>query len=217
MVFADRHDAGQRLADLLGKYASRKDLLVLGLPRGGVPVAYEVARRLAAPLDVFLVRKLGVPGREELAMGAIASGGMLVRNDEVIEALKIPERVVEEVARRETEELLRRQRTYRDDRPPPDPRGRCVLLVDDGLATGASMASAVASLRNQAPAAIVVAVPVAAAATLELFRSKVEDLVCVLVPERFFGVSEWYEDFRQTTDEEVRWLLDEAAKPSPTR
>lgn len=148
-------------------------------------------------------------------MGAIASGGVLVRNDEVIAALGIPEQVVEEVVRHETEELLRRQRVYRDDRPPPDLRGRCGILVDDGLATGASMASAVTSLRKQEPSAIVVAVPVAAGATLEMFRPKVEDLVCVLVPERFFGVSEWYEDFGQTTDKEVRQLLDEAAKRFP--
>jgi predicted phosphoribosyltransferase len=209
MIFKDRSDAGRRLAELLESYARRDDLLVLGLPRGGVPVAYEVARRLQAPLDVFLVRKLGVPGEEELAMGAIASGGVLVLNDAVVRALHIPPRMIEEVAAAERKELSRRERAYRDHRPAPDPRGRCAILVDDGLATGASMHSAVEGLRKQEPGQIVVAVPVAARATLDALEPLVDRLVCLATPEPFHGVGQWYEDFRQTSDEEVRRLLQE--------
>jgi predicted phosphoribosyltransferase len=188
-------------------------VLVLALPRGGVPVGFEVAKALGAPLDVFLVRKLGVPGREELAMGAIATGGVRLRNDEVVRALKIPERVWNAVATEQKRELDRRERAYRGDRPPPEVRGRTVILVDDGLATGTSMRAAVAAVRQQEPARIVVAVPVAAPSTCEEFRTEVEDVVCVRTPEPFYAVGLWYEDFSQTTDETVSDLLAEAAAP----
>jgi predicted phosphoribosyltransferase len=210
MQFEDRTDAGRRLAARLLSYANRGDVLVLALPRGGVPVAYEVAERLDAPLDVFLVRKLGVPGREELAMGAIASGGVLVLNHEVIQGLQIPPEVIRAAAERETAELERRERAYREDRPAADPRGKIVILIDDGLATGASMQSAIKGLRKQDPTQIVAAVPVAPRSTTEDLQAMVDDLICVIVPEPFFGVGYWYEDFRQTTDEEVRRLLRQA-------
>lgn len=212
MLLKDRTDAGRQLAARLLSYADREDVLVLALPRGGVPVAYEVAERLAAPMDVFLVRKLGVPGHEELAMGAIASGGVLVLNHEVVQGLQIPPDVIRAVAERESVELQRRERAYRDDRSPPDPRDRIVILIDDGLATGASMQSAIEGLRKQEPARIVVAVPVAPPATLREIEPMVDDLVYVMAPEPFFGVGYWYEDFRQTTDEEVRRLLHEASE-----
>jgi putative phosphoribosyl transferase len=207
MGFQDRDDAGRRLAELLSEYANRPDVVVLALPRGGVPVAYEVARALHAPLDVFLVRKLGVPGQEELAMGAIASGGVRVLNRPVVYALDIPKEAIDAVGREELQELERRERSYRDDRPFPSLRGKTVILVDDGLATGASMRAAVEAVRQQRPAKIIVAVPVAAPATVEEFRSVADDIVTVETPDPFHAVGLWYEDFSQTTDEEVHDLL----------
>jgi predicted phosphoribosyltransferase len=206
-IFRDRTEAGRVLAERLAQYAGRPDLIVLALPRGGVPVAYEVARALHAPLDVFLVRKLGVPGHEELAMGAVATGGVRVLNEQVVRALRIPDAAIETVARREQQELARRERLYRGDRPPPDVRGKTVILVDDGLATGATMLAAVRALRQQQPARIVVAVPIASRETCELLREEVEDVVCAVTPEPFRAVGLWYEDFSQTADEEVRELL----------
>jgi putative phosphoribosyl transferase len=212
MLFRDRHDAGRQLAAELASYADRPDTLVLALPRGGVPVAYEVARALHAPLDVFLVRKLGVPGHEELAMGAIATGGVRVLNEEVVQALDIPEDVIDRVAAEEQRELERRERSYRDDRQVLSPRGRVVILIDDGLATGATMRAAVAALRKQDPAAVVVAVPVASPGVCEEFRGEVDHIVCARTPEPFHAVGLWYRDFSQTTDEEVHDLLEAAAQ-----
>jgi len=207
VIFQNRKDAGQQLAARLSSYAGRSDVVVLALPRGGVPVAYEVAKELSAPLDIFLVRKLGVPGYEELAMGAIASGGTRVINDDVVRYLNIPGEVIDAVAMEEQRELERRERTYRDNRPPPNVRGRVVILVDDGLATGSTMRAAAAALRKQEPAQIVVAVPVSAPETCEQLRQEVDEIVCAATPEPFRGVGLWYEDFSQTTDEEVRELL----------
>ena len=207
LPFRDRTDAGRLLAAMLPAYANRPDVLVLALPRGGVPVAYEVARALGAPLDVFLVRKLGVPGYEELAMGAVATGGVRVLNDEIVSGLRIPGYVIDAVAAREQQELGRRERLYRDGRPAPDVRGRTVILVDDGLATGATMHAAVRALRQQRPDRIVVAVPVAARETCEMLRPEVDDIVCAATPAPFQAVGYWYEDFSQTTDDEVRDLL----------
>jgi predicted phosphoribosyltransferase len=188
-------------------YADRPDVLVLALPRGGVPVAYEVARALHAPLDIFLVRKLGVPGHEELAMGAIATGGVRVLNEDIVQYLQIPGEVIDAVAVDEQRELERRERAYRDDRPAPDVRGKTVILVDDGLATGSTMRAAAAALRKQQPARIVVAVPVSAVQTCDEYRMGVDEIVCAVTPEPFHGVGLWYEDFSQITDEEVRTLL----------
>lgn len=207
MIFKDRTDAGRELAARLKHYADRANVLVLALPRGGVPVAYEVARELNAPLDVFLVRKLGVPGQEELAMGAIASGGVRVLNEDIVNYLGIPEEVIDTIAAVEQRELERRERTYRDDRPPPDVEDRIVILIDDGLATGSTMRAAAASLRLQKPRRIVVAVPVSSRETCDEFRSEVDEIVCAVTPKHFQGVGLWYEDFSQTTDEEVRELL----------
>ena len=207
MIFQDRKDAGRQLALRLTDYANRSGLLVLGLPRGGVPVAYEVARELHAPLDVFLVRKLGVPGQEELAMGAIASGGVRVINEDVVSHLHIPDSVIDAVAKQELRELERRELAYRGDRPSPDVKDRTAILIDDGLATGSTMRAAALALRKQDPAQIVVAVPVAAAQTCDEFRSVVDEIICAVTPERFYGVGLWYEDFSQTSDEEVRELL----------
>jgi putative phosphoribosyl transferase len=212
MIFKDRTDAGHQLAARLTRYADRPDVLVLALPRGGVPVAYEVAKELNAPLDVFLVRKLGVPGHEELAMGAIASGGVRVLNEEIVNYLRIPDVVIDAVAAREQRELERRERAYRDERPTPDFKDRVVILVDDGLATGSTMRAAAASLRLQQPRRIVVAVPVSSRETCEEFRSEVDEIVCVYTPEHFQGVGLWYEDFSQTSDEQVRELLKLATK-----
>jgi predicted phosphoribosyltransferase len=196
-------------------YAGRGDVLVLALPRGGVPVGYEVARALDAPLDVFLVRKLGVPGHEELAMGAIASGGVRVVNRSVVEMLEIPKRVIDEVTAAEAPELERRERAYRAGRPPPPVVGRTVILVDDGLATGSTMRAAADALRRQGPARLVIAVPVGAEETCEAFRGEVDEVVCALTPEQFYAVGMWYEDFTQTTDDEVRELLARAAAEHP--
>jgi len=214
VIFQDRTDAGQQLAARLAQYANRPDVLVLALPRGGVPVAYEVAKQIGAPLDVFLVRKLGVPGYEELAMGAIATGGVRVINEDVVSQLDIPGEVIDAVAVEEQRELERRERAYRDDRPPPDVKGHTVILIDDGLATGSTMRAAAAALRKQVPARIVIAVPVAAAQTCDEFREEVDEIVCAVTPEPFRGVGLWYQDFSQTTDEEVRELLEKARKLS---
>jgi putative phosphoribosyl transferase len=216
LPFRDRTEAGQLLARKLRRYADRPDVIVLALPRGGVPVAYEVAKALHAPLDIFLVRKLGVPGQEELAMGAIATGGIRVLNEDVVRMLNIPPRVIDSVAAQEARELERRERLYRGDRPAPDVTGRTVILVDDGLATGSSMRAAVAALRQKNPSRIVVAVPIAAAATCREFEAEVDEIVCYATPEPFYSVGLWYEDFSQTADEEIRQLLERATnQPSP--
>jgi putative phosphoribosyl transferase len=207
----DRTEAGRLLADTLREYANRDDVVVLALPRGGVPVGFEVAKALNEPLDVFVVRKLGLPGQEELAMGAIASGGARVLNREFIRALGIPDDVVEQVTQEEQRELERREREYRDGRPPIDVRGRTVILVDDGLATGSSMRVAVLALRQKEPAQIVVAVPVAPRDSCVELESVADRVVCAVTPEPFWGVGQWYADFSQTSDEEVRDLLRRAA------
>jgi predicted phosphoribosyltransferase len=205
--FRNRTDAGRQLAEKLAAYANRPGVLVLALPRGGVPVGFEVARALSAPLDVFLVRKLGVPGYEELAMGAVATGGVRVLNDEIVRGLGISEHEIDAAAARELQELARRQRLYRGDRPLPDIAGRTVILVDDGLATGATMRAAIQALRQQQPARIVVAVPTASPDTCEALKAEADDVVCAMTPEPFLAVGHWYEDFTQTTDDEVRELL----------
>jgi erythromycin esterase-like protein/predicted phosphoribosyltransferase len=216
-LFRDRRDAGRLLAEKLAAYANRPDALVLALPRGGVPVAYEVARALGAPLDVFVVRKLGVPGYEELAMGAVATGGVRVLNDQLVERLGIPEQMIDAVAARELQELARRERRYRGGRPPPDVRGRTVILVDDGLATGATMHAAIEALRQQKPTRIVVAVPTASPETCEEMKTKADDVICAITPEPFQAVGRWYQDFSQTTDEEVEALLSRRNVPNNSR
>jgi len=208
--FRNRAEAGQCLARKLSPYAHRNDVLLLALPRGGVPVAYELARALDAPLDVFVVRKLGLPGHEELAMGAIASGGVRVLNGSVVEGLGIPDQVIEQVAARELRELERRELMYREDRPPQEAEGRTVILVDDGIATGATMRAAVEALRQLRANRIVVATPTAALSTVRAMRSEVDEMVAVITPANFVGVGQWYEDFSQTSDDEVRGLLAEA-------
>ncbi len=215
MQYRNRTEAGRLLAERLSAYAGRPDVLVLALPRGGVPVAYEVARSLHAPLDVFLVRKLGMPGHEELAMGAIASGGVRVVNQDVTEHWRIPERLIDAVAAREQRELERREQLYRGPRPPPDVTGRIVILVDDGLATGSTMRAAVAALRSQRPRRIVVAVPAAAPQTCDELRTEVDEIICALTPEPFYAVGLWYEDFTQISDERIRELLERAAQELP--
>jgi erythromycin esterase-like protein/predicted phosphoribosyltransferase len=219
-IFRDRREAGRLLAKELAAFASRPDVIVLALPRGGVPVGYEVARVLGAPLDVFLVRKLGVPGYEELAMGAVASGGLRVLNDDVVKSLRIPDHVIESVVAKEEKELARRERLYRGGRPFPDLTGRTVILVDDGLATGATMQAAVEALRQRQPARIVVAVPTASPEICEELRTKADEVICAVTPQPFYAVGFWYEDFSQTTDDEVRDLLArtqqaEAKQPGP--
>ena len=216
-AFQDRTDAGQVLAGLLDRYrrrpppwgggAAEPDVVVLGLPRGGVPVAAEVARGLEAPLDVFVVRKLGVPGHDELAMGAIASGGVRVLNRNVVEALDISQEVIEAVAARELKKLERRDLAYRDDRPPPDVTGKVVIVVDDGLATGSTMRAAVAALRAQNPSRIVVAVPVGSPITCRELEAEADEVVCARMPTQFHAVGQWYQDFSPTTDEQIRRLL----------
>ncbi len=215
--FRDRHDAGRRVAAVVGHYAGRDDVLVLALPRGGVPVGYEVSRALDAPLDVMQVRKLGVPGHEELAMGAIASGGVRILSEDVVGALQIPERVIATVAAAEEHELDRRERIYREGRPFPDVRGRTVILVDDGLATGSTMRAAAAALRAQGAGRLVVAVPVAPKETCDALRELVDEVICAVTPEPFLAVGEWYEDFTQTSDAEVQELLRRAAVAAPRR
>ncbi|HEX8848846.1 MAG TPA: phosphoribosyltransferase [Gemmatimonadaceae bacterium] len=211
--FRDRHDAGRRLAEELREYAGRKDTIVLALPRGGVPVAYEVARALGAPLDVFVVRKLGVPGHEEFAMGAIASGGTRVLDEHTIHSLGIPRGEVERITRDERRELERRDAVYRGNRPFPKLMGKTVIVVDDGLATGATMRAAVVALRQHEPAAVIAAAPVGARATCAALKWTANDCVCAVCPEPFYGVGLWYDDFAQTTDEEVQELLEMARGP----
>ena len=205
--FRNRVDAGRILARALAAYGGTPDLLVLALPRGGVPVAFEVARTLRAPLDVFVVRKLGMPGHEEYAIGAIASGGVMVVNDEAVQAFGITQAELDAVASEERLELERRERSYRGGRPPPDLRGKTVILVDDGLATGSTMRAAVAALRLEGVRRLVVAVPTGAPETCDEIGALVDDLICAITPEPFQAVGLWYEDFGQTTDEEVRDLL----------
>ena len=205
--FMDRREAGRVLASRLQSYADRDDVVVLALPRGGVPVAFEVATALAAPLDVFLVRKLGTPGHRELAMGAIASGGVRVLNDDVVRWYGIPETAIETVAREEGEELARRERAYRRDRPAPDLANRVVILVDDGLATGSTMRAAAQAVRLLQPSRVVVAVPVGARQTCSEIAAVADEVVCARMPEPFSAVGQWYLDFDQTEDDEVRDLL----------
>jgi putative phosphoribosyl transferase len=211
MPFRDRHDAGAQLAAKLDGYAGDPNVLVLGLPRGGVPVAYEVARRLGAPLDVFVVRKLGAPGHRELAMGAMASGGVRVLNMDVIDGLNIPREVVDSVANEEWREIERQEKAYRRAAAVRQWEGRTIIVVDDGLATGSTMRAAVRALRESGPARIIVAVPVAAAETAHKLRTEADSVVALSEPADFRAVSMWYEDFSQTTDEEVRGLLEDGA------
>ena len=210
--FRDRAEAGYHLAEKLQAYRDLDDVVVLALPRGGVPVAYEVATRLRLPLDVFIVRKLGIPGWEELAMGAIASGGARVVNEEVVRHLPEAEELLEMAAAKETAEIERREHEYRDGHPPRDLRGCTVILVDDGLATGSTMRAAVKALRQHGVAKIIVAVPVGAPQTCAEFKNEVDETICAVAPESFYAVGQFYEDFSQTTDEEVRNLLAAAAE-----
>jgi putative phosphoribosyl transferase len=208
--FRDRAEAGRELAHALQEYAGRSDVVVLALPRGGVPVAYEVARALEAPLDVCVVRKLGLPGQPELAMGAIASGGERVLNEKVVAEADVSDEEIEEVAAREQEELSRLEPMYRGDRPPLAVEGRTVLLVDDGLATGSTIRAALAAVRRQRPARRVVAVPVAPPQTCAALRGDADEVVCIRTPEIFGAVGAWYEHFPQTSDAEIRDLLERA-------
>ena len=207
MLFRDRRDAGRQLAAVLSAYAGRTDVVVLALPRGGVPVAYEVARRLGAPLDVFVVRKLGLPAQPELAMGAIASGGVQVLNQEVVQTLGVPSSTIAEVAAREQEELERREQLYRGNRPGHSVEGKTIILVDDGVATGSTMRAAVEALRLQRPKEIVVAIPVAPPETCEALRKEADRVVCVRTPEPFLALGAWYASFVQTPDAEIQELL----------
>jgi predicted phosphoribosyltransferase len=211
-AFANRIEAGRLVAEKLVKYAGRDDVIVLGLPRGGVPVALEVAHRLGAPLDVFIVRKLGVPGFEELAAGAIASGGVRVLNEDVMRSIPHADEAIDAVTIRETAELERREQIYREGRPPPELRDRIVILVDDGLATGATMRAAVKALRERGAAKIVVAVPVGPPDTCHELEERADETICLSTPEFFQAVGQYYEDFSQTSDEDVRELLGHAAQ-----
>jgi putative phosphoribosyl transferase len=213
--FLDRAEAGRVLAEALTEYRGREDLLVMALPRGGVPVAFEVAKALDAPLDVMIVRKLGYPGQPELAMGAIASGGALTLNPAIAEL--VPEAVQREVVAREREEIARREAIYRGDRPAPNVEDRCVILVDDGLATGATMRAAVIGIRTYGPKAIVVAVPVAPPSTIHALRREADRVVCPTTPPYFAAIGLWYEDFHQVSDDEVLELLDRARAREPSR
>jgi putative phosphoribosyl transferase len=210
--FRDRSEAGRLLAQRLGSYAHRRDVVVLGLPRGGVPVAFEVAQTLEAPLDVFVVRKLGVPGHEELAMGALASGGLRVLNQDIIQHLRISPELIARVVAEEQEELTRRERLYRGNRDAPAVRDQVVILIDDGLATGATMRAAAGAIRQEKPARLIIAVPVAAADTCEELRHHADEMVCLETPEPFHAVGIWYDDFSQTSDDEVRELLARAVR-----
>src|ERR1035437_945865 len=212
MIFANRTEAGKQLALRLRKYANRDDVIVLGAPRGGVPVAFEVAKDLRAPLDVFVLRKLGVPGREEFAFGAIASGGVRILDRHTVEGLGITGLDIERVTREEKQELERRERAYRGGRPSLDVSGLTVILVDDGIATGSSMRAAIRALRQMKPARIVIAVPVAPPSTCTRLQLEVDELVCLDMPEPFYGVGQFYDDFSQVTDEEVKELLDSASR-----
>jgi putative phosphoribosyl transferase len=216
MIFTDRRDAGRRLAEALRPVAAGKDVLVLGLPRGGIPVAYEVASALDAPLDVFVVRKLGAPGQPELAMGAIASGGVRILNEDVIDALHVPPEAVEFVAEAEQRELERREREYRGARPLPEVHGRAVIIVDDGLATGATMMAAIQALRRRDPSQIIAAAPTGAEETCQAIRTAADACVCLQCPSPFYGVGQSYADFSQTSDDEVRGLLEAASRSHAT-
>ena len=213
--FFNRTEAGQFLAENLSGYANRDDVLVLALPRGGVPVAAEVAKRLNAPLDVFVVRKLGLPGHPELAMGAISSGGVRVFNGEVVNALRIPDEVIDAVSAEELAELQRREQTYRAGLPPLDVEGKTIIVVDDGIATGSTMLAAVSALRQLNAARIIITAPVIAASTHREMQRAADEVTAVIMPERFYAVGAWYEDFSQTSDEEVRNLLPRAAPRQP--
>jgi putative phosphoribosyl transferase len=213
--FFDRSEAGQFLAENLSAYADREDVIVLALPRGGVPVAAEVAKRLNAPLDVFVVRKLGLPGHPELAMGAIASGGARVFNGEVINALRIPDEVIDAVSAEGLIELQRREKAYRLDQPPLDVEGKIAIVVDDGIATGSTMLAAVSALRELNAARIIIAAPVVAPSTYREMQHVADEVTAVIIPERFYAVGQWYEDFSQTADAEVRDLLAQAARRHP--
>lgn len=211
--FADRREGGRALAARLGAYKNRDEVVILALPRGGVPVAFEVARKLNAPLDVFPVRKLGVPGQEELAFGAIAAGGITVFNESLIKTLHLPDSLVEKVVEREREELERREKVYRRNRTPLDLAGKIVLIIDDGLATGASVRAAIAAVRTEKPKQIIVAAPVASSDTCQQIEQKSDDsCICAMTPEPFFGVGVWYRSFEQTTDTEVVELLERARR-----
>ncbi|MCU1235258.1 MAG: putative phosphoribosyl transferase [Candidatus Solibacter sp.] len=210
-LFHNRSDAGKVLAGLLTPVIENRNVIVLALPRGGVPVAFEIAQKFHADLDVFLVRKIGVPGHEELAMGAVASGGVRVLNESIIRDLRIPQAAINIATQREEREIARQERLYRDGRPPLNPAGRTVVLVDDGLATGATMLAAARALRPQKPGRLIVAVPVAAAQACEEVREHVDQVVCAATPEPFYAVGVWYEDFSQVSDDEVRDLLERAA------
>ena len=212
MIFANRKEAGQKLAQRLRKYANRGDVIVLGAPRGGVPVAFEIATDLKAPLDVFVLRKLGVPGREELAFGAIASGGVRILNRDIVEGLGITGLDIERVTRAEKQELERRERAYRGGKAALDVSGLIVILVDDGVATGSTMKAAVRALRQMKPARIVIAVPVAPPSTCNQLQFEADELVCLEMPEPFYGVGQFYSDFSQVSDEEVKELLDTASQ-----
>jgi putative phosphoribosyl transferase len=211
-IFRDRTEAGRRLAEMLGRFADRMDVLVLALPRGGVPVAFEVAKSLHVPMDIFVVRKLGLPGDEELAMGAVASGNVRVLNDEVVRSYGVSREVLDSVAAREVTELKRRERAYRGDTPSPDVADKTILLVDDGVATGSTMRAAVAALRNQRPSQIIVAVPVAPPSTFKELQLEADEVLSVMTPEPFYAVGQWYEVFDQTTDSLVRELYERARR-----
>ena len=215
MIFQDREHAGKVLGAALMKYAHRKDVIVLGLPRGGVPVAFEVAKMLDAPLDVMIVRKLGMPGWEELAMGAIASGGVRVINDQVVDGSSITPEDIEEVTARELKELHRRETAYRGHTAPPAVKGKTVILVDDGIATGSTIRAAALALRKQEPARLVIAVPTAAADSCNMLEPLADELVVLNKPMYFHAVGQWYEDFSQTSDADVKWLLAQASNLAP--
>ncbi len=209
MQFRDRDEAGALLAAKLMAYANKPDVIVLALPRGGVPVGAQVAKKLNVPFDVFVVRKLGLPGHPELAMGAIASGGVRVFNGDVVNTLRIPDEVINAVTAEEYQELKRREQSYRDDLPPPEVEGKTVIIVDDGIATGSTMVAAISALRQLNAGRVVVATPTVARSTYDYLRQNADDVVAVIVPEEFYGVGQWYEDFSQTSDEEVHRLLAE--------
>jgi putative phosphoribosyl transferase len=216
LPFENRTQAGRLLGEALAEYAKRSDVVVLALPRGGVPVGFEVARIIDAPLDIMLVRKLGTPGQEELAMGAIASGGVCVLNPDIVAAIDISQEAIEAIAATERQELERRERAYRGNQPPPPVENHCIILVDDGLATGASMLAAVSTLRQRKPASIVVAIPVAPTDTVQRLKQEADAVVCLATPEPFSAVGRWYQEFSQTSDDEVTSLLDRAWSMSTT-